>query len=235
VNLRRADGGYFRFGHRGAAALAPENSLAAIEAALAAGVDGVELDVVRVGGRLLVAHSARPRPHDPPALDDALAFVRERSPTALVQLDLKRRGVEEEVANALRRHALLERAIVSSAFADALRAVRRVEPRLATGLGYPFDRTGLANRYLPERAVRAALAMMRGGLPARIGRLVRTAEADAAVLHHLVLSPATVSRCRALGVAVFAWTVNDARSLERVLALGVDGVISDDPAVFASR
>jgi glycerophosphoryl diester phosphodiesterase len=54
---RRADGGPLRIGHRGAAALAPANSLAAVEAGLAAGLDGIEIDVVARDGRLLLAHS----------------------------------------------------------------------------------------------------------------------------------------------------------------------------------
>ena len=54
-------------GHRGAAALAPENSLAAIEAAAEAGVDGVEVDVLRApDGSLVLAHGPGVPPDAPP-------------------------------------------------------------------------------------------------------------------------------------------------------------------------
>ena len=52
--LRRGERGIVRIGHRGAAALAPENSLAAIEAAAGVGVDAVELDVLRRADGILV-------------------------------------------------------------------------------------------------------------------------------------------------------------------------------------
>ena len=52
------------------------------------------------------------------------------------------------------------------------------------------------------------------------------------MLYHLVLSRATVTRCRRLGLAVFAWTVNDTDALRRVADLGVDGVIGDDPELL---
>ena len=45
MNLLRGDGPVLRIGHRGAAALAPPNTIAAVEAALAHGVDMIELDV----------------------------------------------------------------------------------------------------------------------------------------------------------------------------------------------
>ena len=52
------------------------------------------------------------------------------------------------------------------------------------------------------------------------------------MLHYAVLSKATIARCHGLGAAVWTWTVNEPELLARVDALGVDGVISDDPRVF---
>lgn len=229
---RRADGGPLRIGHRGAAALAPDNSLAGIELALDAGLDGVEIDVVAGSGRLLVAHSAAElRPSSPP-LDDALALVTARARDGfLLDLDVKTAGREAELVGALRRHGLVERTLVSSFHAEVLRACRVLEPELRLGISYPDDRLGVG-RALPEPTVRAGLAVLRAALPARIGGMARRSGAGAAMLHHLVLSRSTVARCRSLGLAVFAWTVNDAQALGRVVALGVDGVIGDDPALL---
>ncbi len=121
---------------------------------------------------------------------------------------------------------------MSSFYAAALRAFRRLEPSLTLGLAYPFDRTGQAERLIPTPVVQAALTAMRRALPPRIGRMLRKAEADAAMLHHLVVSPALVARCRPRGVPIVVWTVNEEADLARAAALGVDGVISDDPRIF---
>jgi glycerophosphoryl diester phosphodiesterase len=53
-------------------------------------------------------------------------------------------------------------------------------------------------------------------------------------LHFSVLSRPAVARCHELGITVLAWTVDDPGLLERVLALGVDGVVSNDPRIFSS-
>ena len=117
--------------------------------------------------------------------------------------------------------------------AEALRTVRRLAPALPTSLSYPADRLRVSERGLPGPVLGAAAATLRAALPYRIGRMLDRSQAEAATLHHLVLSRRTVERCRARGAAVIAWTVNDPAELERVVALGVDGVVTDDPEVFA--
>jgi glycerophosphoryl diester phosphodiesterase len=75
MDLRRGPHGIVRVGHRGAAALAPENSLAAIEAAAAHEVDAVELDVLRAAdGALALAHGPEVAPGSP-SLDEGLALA----------------------------------------------------------------------------------------------------------------------------------------------------------------
>jgi glycerophosphoryl diester phosphodiesterase len=69
-------------------------------------------------------------------------------------------------------------------------------------------------------------------LPARLGRLLAGSNATAVVLHHLVVSRAAVARSHALGAPVLAWTVNSSRTLDRLTAAGVDGIITNDPRIF---
>jgi glycerophosphoryl diester phosphodiesterase len=234
VRLRAEEGRFLRIAHRGAAALADENSLAAIEAGLAADVDLVEFDVLEVGGRLVVAHAPELAVSDAPALDDALELARAARPEVGLDVDLKWHGFEARVVETIRRHGLVERTLVSSCFAPSLREVRSLEPRLATAFAYPFDRYRASERrVVPEALVRASLAGMKRALPARIQRMLLRAEADVATLHWLVISPRLVERCHAAGAAVWAWTVNDADAIESVAAAGVDGIISDDPRLFA--
>ena len=73
---------------------------------------------------------------------------------------------------------------------------------------------------------------MRAALPYRARGLVEEAGASAMTLNNRVVTRATVERCHELGVAVFAWTVNDRSIARRLDELGVDGVITDDPRIL---
>ena len=228
------DGAFVRVGHKGAAALAPENTLLSIAAALEQGVDLVEVDVVdRPDGTLVLAHSHEEIALDAPTLDEALRFFASSAPEDVgIDLDLKWHGFEEELLGALRRHKLLERALVTSFFPASLRRLRELEPALETGISYPWDKRGLSNRRVLAPLVVAGIATLRSALPYRIGRMIGAAGASCAMLHWCVLSRATVERAHRLGVSVFAWTVDEPKLLRRVLATGVDGVISNDPRIF---
>jgi glycerophosphoryl diester phosphodiesterase len=231
IELRRRDGRPLRIGHRGAAALAPENTLESIALAVELGCDLVEFDVHAVAGSLVLAHD-RPREADGlPPLDDALAFL--AAAGVGVHLDLKSDGAEREVAAALQRHGLVGRTVVSSFRSATLRALHAVEPAVRLGRTYPQDPTGLAQRPVAAPFVKPALWAIRRTLARRIGGLLAGAEASAAVLNWQVVTEAVVARCRALGAPVLVWTVDDRALLPWLDRLGVDGVITNDPGIFA--
>ena len=233
MSLPKPAGGYLKVAHRGASALAPENSLAAVEAALAAAVDIVELDVLAVDGGLRLAHSAAQLQPDSPALDDALKlFARTAPPRIWLDLDVKTPGHEEGIMRAVAAHDLLERTLVTSFHPQVLREARRLEPGIATGLAYPNDRHGLSERRPFGALVRPGLRVLRAALPARIGRMLAAAGAEAAMLHHALVTPKVVARCRTAGAAIFAWTIETRDDLSRVLAAGADGAIANDPSLF---
>jgi glycerophosphoryl diester phosphodiesterase len=229
VNLRR-EGRPLRIGHRGAPALAPENTIASLVTAMDRGVDLVEMDVIADRDGLRLAHGAGSLTSESPPLEEALELVRAREIGAI--LDLKSRGIERRVVGLLRAHGLLDRAMVASFHPPSLHVVRELEPSLTTGLSYPFDRAGIADRRAFQPLIRAGLAGLRRTLPARIGRMLARARADAALLHHGLVTRKLVERCHARGAAVLAWTVEDDTVLERVRAAGVDGVIANDPGLF---
>jgi glycerophosphoryl diester phosphodiesterase len=233
IDLSRRDGRMLRIGHRGAAALAPENTIESLRLALELGCDLVEFDVHDVDGALVLAHD---QPAGPvpglPTLDEALDFL--AGTEAGVHLDLKARGAEEAVAGALRGHGLVERTVVSSFRPETLRALAGVEPGVRLGLTYPEDRRGLGQRRAVAPLVRPALAAMRAMLPRRIPRLLAGAGASAAMLHFAVVSVAAVRRCHALGAPVLVWTVDERAWVPRLDAMGVDGVITNDPGIFRS-
>ena len=227
---RRPDGAPLRIGHRGAAALAPANSLAAIDAGLAVGLDGIEIDVVAEGGRLLVAHSVAELGPDSPSLDAVLERI--AASPAFLDLDLKAEGAEDELFAALHRHDLVERTIVTSFLRRPLRRLATLEPNLLLGRSFPNDRADLVERGLPDAFVRAGLLAMRALLPLHVVRLARGSSARVVSLHQGVVSDALVRRCRNHGIRVLAWTANDPGAYGRLATLGVDAVITDDPRIF---
>jgi glycerophosphoryl diester phosphodiesterase len=242
-----------RVGHRGAAALAPENTLRSFEAALACGVDAIEFDVLDlVGGPLVVAHSndlaevshgaaagsvrecsleeLREVAPELPTLDEALAFLAGRD--VGLHVDLKLTTRLGEVADALARNGLSERAVVSSFHLASLAAFADHAPRVPIGFTYPEDRYGVSRRRALRPAIRLGTLALRRAVVARIPAMIERAGAAALMLHHAVVSAAAVERAHAAGAAVWAWTVDDRAELARLEAAGVDAVISNDPEIF---
>jgi len=220
-------GGLTRIGHKGAAALAPENTLCSLEAAVDAGVDLVEFDVI---SSLVLAHSEREIPQEPATLDQALALLQPHR--VGVHIDVKTIGAEPEIVDALRRHDMVERALVSTFELPSLHRFAELAPELARALSYPRDRFGVSRgrAFAPLRV--AGAEAFRRALPRRIAGLLARAQATIASLHHAVVSHAVVERCHALGVPVIAWTVDSPVLLARMEAAGVDAVVSNDPRIF---
>ena len=252
----RATGRPLRVGHKGAAALEPENTLRSLRRAVELGCDLVEFDVLDLDdGTLVLAHSddlfevshgaaqghvralrlteLREVAPELPTLDEALELLGGHDGVG-IQVDLKWFGYEEAAAAAVSRHGLIARTVVSSVHAESLRRIAAVEPGLARGFTYPFDRRGVSQRRLLAPITVAAVLGLRRTLPLRIVGMLERAHASAAMLHHWVVSRAAVDRAHARGAAVFAWTVDDEAALKRVISAGVDGVITNDPRIFGA-
>ncbi len=224
MRLERAEGRPLVIGHRGAAAVAPENTLAALEAAVAARVDLVEFDI---SPGLRLGHSLDELPKDAITLDDALEYLQAHGTG--VHLDVKLPGYEEQVLEAIRRHDFVDRAVVSTAFAVTGRRFSRLAPELPRAIGYPRDRLGVSNLRWPRPLQRAGATALRQVMPVRVPVLLLWARANTLSLHHTLCSRAAVATAHRLGAPVLAWTVNDPAGVRRVAAAGVDGIVSDDP------
>jgi glycerophosphoryl diester phosphodiesterase len=257
IQLRRPAGQFARVGHRGAPALAHENTLHSLQVAVELGCDMLEFDVLDLAdGTLVLAHSndlfevshgaSRGRVRrrglealrrvapELPTFDEALAFCAERLPGIALQVDLKRRGVERAVVEALRRHGLLERSWVSGFDAVSLRRVAALEPELARSYTLPRDRFGISKRGPLAPVVRRTLASIGSSLPRRLPALLARAQASAATLHHSIASTEAIARAHELGAAVYVWTVDDPKLAERFIQAGADGIITNDPRIFAT-
>jgi glycerophosphoryl diester phosphodiesterase len=226
MNLRRGTGRPLVIGHRGASAHAPENSLESLAAAVGAGADIVEFDV-QPG--LILGHSSDDALLDPLSLDAALESLR---PSGVgVQLDLKQPGYEEEVIEAVSRHALLDRALVSTTWRDTMLAVARLAPSLPRLIAYPNDRYGVSRLPWPPIAGRVAASVGRGVMPARAELLFRRTHPTGFALHHTLCTKGIVAQSQRRGVPVVAWTANDPATVARLAALGVDAIVTDDPGM----
>jgi glycerophosphoryl diester phosphodiesterase len=235
IDLRRPTGRFARVGHRGASALAPENTPEAFALAVELGCDMLEFDVLALtDGTIVVTHDSR-HLGDPGVvtLDEALAFCAEQLPGIGLQVDLKRRGVERAVVEALRRHDVLERAWVSGFDADSLRRVAEIEPELPRSFTMPRDRFKVSKRGPLAPVVRAALKSIGASLPRRIPAVLERARANALTLHYSVASPEAIERAHELGAPVYVWTVDDPARVERLVRWGADGIITNDPRVFS--
>ena len=211
-------------GHRGAAAVAPENSLAGLRAALAAGVDLVEFDV---GEGLLLGHGTAA---DPGAvtLDAALDLL--AATTVGIQIDVKTSGNEAAIVACIVHRGLERRTVVSSTSARSLRRFRALAPTLTRALSYPHDRYGASRLSWPPPVTRAAAAALRAVMPLRaIGLVAAAGGIDALSLHHTLVSKQVVAAVHRRGPAVLAWTVNGPARVEELVRVGVDAITSDAP------
>jgi glycerophosphoryl diester phosphodiesterase len=226
----RGDGNLVCIGHRGAAAIAPENTVGSLLAAVEVGVDVVELDVLVVGGELVLSHSARELPVARATLEDALRTL---APHPVgVHIDVKSRGAEPAIVDDIVRHGLERRTYVSTFWPSVLRRFAELAPWLPRALSYPEDRAGISrSRALGPLTIAGATAL-RTALPRRIAGLLARAEATIAALHYAVVSRAVVERCHAVGAPVLVWTVDDIARARRLADLGVDAIVSNDPKML---
>ena len=206
--------------------MAPENTLAGLEAAITSGADIVEFDVAE---GLVLEHPGEVPAKSPPGLDEALALL--AAHPIGVHIDLKHAGIEPGVAEAVRRHALAERVVVSSTSVAALRRLEAVDPGLVRAISYPHDRHGVAGLPWPRSVVSAAAACLRPAMRVRLPPLLTAARAQALSVRHELVGRALVRATHARGAAVIAWTVNDPASVGRLAQAEVDAIVSDDPGM----
>jgi glycerophosphoryl diester phosphodiesterase len=231
-------------GHRGASQAAPENTLAAYQRARELGADGVELDVMlSADGEVVVRHdwelerttngSGRVKDHTLAQLKTldagswfAPEFAGEHIPTLrevcawagldmLLDIELKSvdvgdNGLERKVIPIVQEFGLEQRVVLSSFNPFALRRVKAIQPTLHTGLLYAAD--------LPIYLSRAWLRPL--------------ARPDALHPEFNMLSDAYLRWARGKGCRVNVWTPDEPDQFRRLIALGVDAIITNRPGVL---
>lgn len=228
-----------RVGHKGADLLAPGNTLASFDAALAAGAEMIEFDVLPVdyhrasSSELVLCHDYQHLGSAAPTLETGLDHLAS-PPFSGVELDvdLKVRGYELRVVEALRERGLVERTLISSHYRESLDIVRAEEPRLRLGWSVPNVKRDYTESPLLVLPALALLQAAKLELPARAARGLRSGRFDALMAHWRLVSRRLIRAVQRADGALYVWTVDDAARIRRLEALGVDGVITNDPRLF---
>jgi glycerophosphoryl diester phosphodiesterase len=240
------------YAHRGAAAERPENTMPAFERAVEIGVDALEMDVhLTRDDQLIVVHDdtaartaaaqiawAKLDLADARRLDVGWGFVADDGtrpfsgkgicvptfeevldafPSLLLNVDLKGGRAVEVMLALLRRKRAEERVTLASFQTRTALAVRRA--------GFAGETA------LSQGEVIALLS-----LPAVLWRqLPFTGTAAQIPVHHGAIRfdrTAFIAKCHSLGLRVDFWTIDDHDEAARLLGLGADGIITNDPAAI---
>jgi glycerophosphoryl diester phosphodiesterase len=232
-------------GHKGADLIAPGNTIASFEAAVAAGVDTIEMDVLWLQDAhlpleqrhpLVVAHDwADAARRTPLKLTEALdAFLEPPLDQIEIDLDVKLPGREEELVGALRERDLVGRSMISTMEMHTLKRILELEPGLRRGWTYPKVTKDWTSKRWARPAMRAALVGMRTRLPGLAAEKLPQFGVAAMWVYHPLVSSRLARICDLAGVELIAWTVDDQARMEKLVAAGVHGICSNDPRLFKS-
>ena len=234
-------------GHKGADLIVPGNTLESFAAAVEAGVDTIELDLLwtrdghprlPVAERtpLVVAHdwhdAARRRPL---TLAEALdAFLEPPLDRVEIDLDIKLPGREEEIVAAVRDAGLLGRAMISTMELSTLARIGELEPGLRRGWTYPKVTRDWASKRWAKAPMLGAVVWMRERLPGLAARELPRLGVEAMWVYHPLVSRRLARIADLAQVELIAWTVDDPRRMQKLAAAGVTGLCSNDPRLFAA-
>ncbi len=215
-------------GHRGAAALEPENTLLSIERAMEIGVDAVEIDVrLSKDKEIVVIHDSTVdrttngtgpvssyalkkmkkldagKGETIPTLDEVIDLIGNQ---VMLVIELKEEGTERKVVELIKRNNLDDNVYVISFWHSLVRAVKEMDSRIKTGIllvGCPVD---------------ACIATQ--------------ASANALVMKYTFVNRKFVEIAHKEGLKVFIWNIDDRHLLKPYADMRVDGIGSNDPRVL---
>jgi glycerophosphoryl diester phosphodiesterase len=231
-------------GHKGADLIAPGNTLESFRAAVEAGVDTIELDVLWLRDAhlpleqrapLVIAHDwADAERRTPLTLAEALdAFLEPPLDGVEIDLDIKLPGREEEIVAALQERGLIERAMVSTMELYSLGRMLELEPALRRGWTYPKVTKDWTSKRWAKVPMLAALVGMRYRLPGLAAEKLTKLDVQAMWVYHPLVSARLARICKLAGVELIAWTVDDEKRMRNLVAMGATGICSNDPRLFS--
>ena len=231
-------------GHKGADLIAPGNTIESFRAAVEAGVDTIEFDVLWLRDAhlpleqrapLVVAHDwADAGRRTPLSLTEALdAFLEPPLDKVEIDLDIKLPGREEEIVDALRERGLSRRAMVSTMELYSLKRILELAPELRRGWTYPTVTKDWNAKPWAKPAMPLALATMRQRLPGLAAQKLPQMGVEAMWVYHPLVSARLARICKLARVELIAWTVDEEKRMRKLIEAGVTGICSNDPRLFA--
>lgn len=212
-------------GHRGAPAYAPENTLKSFQKAFECGATAIEFDVrVTADGVPVILHDesleriagiekfvaeisfeelrkVKVGGEKIPTLEEVLAFAKSK---LAVDIEVKVPGVEEKVVDLVKKYDLIEKTLITSFIPGVLSRIKEIGPELRVGiLSSEWD-----DEYLDIASNLNAYAL----LP-----------------NYNFVDEKVVRKIKEKGYRLIVWTVNSVEDIRKMLSLGVDGIITDDP------
>lgn len=217
-------------GHRGAAGLAPENTIKGFKAAIKAGVDWIEFDVrATKDGEVVVIHDPNTlrtgrswnsikktsfsklrdvgtEDKKIPTLAEALGAI---YPKAKVDIEIKSSGcaevVTQNIQRLIKKGATYDDFLVTSFNIKNLEDVHALDPQVKLGLIH----SAFAYNFLKAKIPLAAV-----------------------VFNYLTVTKRLVAKAKEKNLIIFAWTTDSLGRFESLKKLGVDGVITNRPDTF---
>src|SRR5215212_10303508 len=209
-------------GHRGASAVALENTMAAFEAAIAAGADGIEFDVRlsrdgvpviihddtlyrTVGLRKRVADLTADelRSVDVPSLRELFELMTQNSLLLCLEIKSSAPQLPELCCGLVHEFSFEERVIVECFDLNVLKSVDLTTAAL-------FEPRIYTDQSLIDRTLAVGASVL--------------------ALHHRLAKPTLVEKAKLAGLKVVVWTVDDPTWVARARSMGVEALITNDPA-----
>src|SRR5688500_16294008 len=213
-------------GHRGASAVAPENTIAAFEAAIQAGADGIEFDVrlARDGVPVVIHDETLYRTHrvrqcvadssvdqlnefDVPSLAQVFNLFASNKLILYLEIKGKETQLAEECCRLVEQYGLKERVIFECFEHSALKTIKSIDVTIRTAALFQPPASFIVKRAL--------------GI-----------EANEIALHHRLTNKRNVERARLADLNVVTWTVDDPAWIKRAQELGLHALITNDPSTL---
>ena len=218
-------------GHRGASAISPPNTLKAFRKAIELKADYVEFDIhITKDEEIVIIHDSDTysttgvkglvknmtleqikqldagEGEQIPTLQELIAIAKDKLG---LQIEIKATNLLEKLIQILKNENLLDTPIISSFMIDELLKLKKMEPELKVGL-------------LTFEEVRKPKLIMR--------KIDKIAKNDFYSVHpyYSNINKEIVDYAHDRGLKVNVWTVNDRKSIENLIEIGVDGIITDD-------
>jgi len=185
---------------------------------------------------LVIAHDWEDAERRTPLkLTEALdAFLEPPLDRVEIDLDIKLPGREEEVVEALGERGLVERAMISTMELHTLGRILELQPALRRGWTYPKVTKDWNSKRWAKGPMLAAMVAMRHRLPGLAAQKLPQFGVEAMWVYHPLITPRLARICRLARVELIAWTVDDLPRMQKLVAMGVDGICSNDPRLFAA-